>query len=141
MMARLGVILALLPQVVWSESVVAVRTLPAQTMISAEDLTLVDADIPGAMTDMAPALGQELRVTVYAGRPLRPQDIQSPTLIERNQIVALIYQSGGLSIRAEGRALQRGANGDWVRVLNLASKSTVTGRVAPDGHIHVGEPN
>ncbi len=141
MWTRIAVVLAVLPQVAWSESVVAVRTLPAQTMISAEDLTLVDADIPGAISDMAHALGQELRVTVYAGRPLRQQDIQSPALVERNQIVALIFQSGGLSIRAEGRAMQRGAAGDWVRVLNLASKSTVTGRVAPDGRILVGEPN
>jgi flagella basal body P-ring formation protein FlgA len=141
MWVRLSALLFLIPTFALAESVIAVRTLPAQTRIAAEDLTFVDADIPGALTELAPAIGQETRITIYAGRPLRPQDIQPLALVERNQIVSLIYLSSGLSIRAEGRALQRGSEGEWVRVMNLASKTTVSGRVAPDGQILVGDPN
>lgn len=141
MWSRLAVLTFLLPGMAAADSVVAVKTIPARSLISAEDLTLVDAEIPGALTELGPAIGKETRVAVYAGRPLRAQDIQPLALIERNQIVSLTYQSGGLSIRAEGRALQRGAEGDWVRVMNLASKTTVSGRVAADGNILVGELN
>lgn len=137
----LSVLLSLAPCLSMAESVVVVRTLPAHTRISVEDLAFVDAQIPGALTEVGPAIGQETRITIYAGRPLRAQDIQPPALVERNQIVSLIYLSGGLSIRAEGRALQRGAEGEWVRAMNLASKSTVSGRVAPDGQILVGDSN
>ncbi len=141
MWRRIGLVLALIPQPALAESVVAVRTLPAQTMVAAEDLTLVDAEIPGALSDPMLAIGQELRITIYAGRPLRPQDIQAPALVERNQIVSLVYLAGGLSIRAEGRALQRGAEGEAIRVMNLASKTTVMGLVSPDGRILVGAQN
>lgn len=141
MWSRIAVLTFLLPGLAAADSVVAVKTIPARSLISAEDLTLVDAEIPGALTELGPAIGKETRVAVYAGRPLRAQDIQPLALIERNQIVSLTYQSGGLSIRAEGRALQRGAEGDWVRVMNLASKTTVSGRVAADGNILVGELN
>ncbi|MFZ1482670.1 MAG: flagellar basal body P-ring formation chaperone FlgA [Paracoccaceae bacterium] len=141
MWCRIGLLLSLSPAVAAAESVVAVRTLPAQTVIEAADVTLVDAEIDGALSAITPALGQELKTTVYAGRPLRPENLGAPALIERNQIVSLVYRSGGLVILADGRALARGAEGDVIRVMNLASKSTVSGRVGPDGHILVGDQN
>ena len=52
----------------------------------------------------------------------------------------LSYASGPLTIVTEGRALDRAAAGEPVRVMNLASKQTVTGTVAPDGSVEVGQP-
>lgn len=72
---------------------------------------------------------------------MRPSDLGTPTLVERNQIVNLVYMSGTLTILADGRALTRGAEGDVIRVMNLASKTTVSGRIAPDGRILVGDLN
>ena len=37
----------------------------------------------------------------------------------------------------EGRALARAGAGDYVRVMNLASRATVMGRVLQDGQIEV----
>jgi flagella basal body P-ring formation protein FlgA len=48
------------------------------------------------------------------------------------------YASGGLHIITEGRTLDRAAAGELVRVMNLASKQTVTGTVAEDGSVEVG---
>ncbi|MEM9126779.1 MAG: flagella basal body P-ring formation protein FlgA, partial [Pseudomonadota bacterium] len=42
-----------------------------------------------------------------------------------------------LSITTEGRALGRGAAGDRIRVMNLSSRTTVTGLIRPDGQIEV----
>lgn len=122
-----------------AESLVAMRTLPARTLITAADLALVDADIPGALGAMADAVGLETRRAIYAGRPVRPEDVGPPALVDRNAIVTLRYQAGSLTIVAEGRALGRGGAGDRVRVLNLSSKTTVEGLIAPDGTILVGE--
>ncbi len=121
-----------------AESVVATRTIRAQTIIGPEDLTLVAAELPGALSDPEAALGLEAQVAIYAGRPILPANLGKPTLVQRNQVVALIYHSGGLAISTEGRALARGSEGDAVRVINLASRSTVTGRVGPDGAVYVG---
>lgn len=120
------------------DSVVATRTIRAQTVLGPEDLTVVDASLPGALSDLAGAIGLEARVAIYAGRPVRLADLGTPTLVQRNQVVSLIYVTGGLAISTEGRALARGSEGDVVRVINLASRTTVSGRIGPDGAVHVG---
>jgi flagella basal body P-ring formation protein FlgA len=59
-------------------------------------------------------------------------------VVERNQIVPISFLSGGLAIKAEGRALARGGVGDVIRVMNLQSRTTVSGQIAPDGQVLVG---
>lgn len=139
-MIRLLAIL-LLAQPVSADSVVATRTIRAKSLIGAEDLTVVSAEVPGAMTDPAQAIGLEARVAIYAGKPLRASDIGTPTLITRNQIVPLIYLWGGLAISTEGRSLGQGAAGEVIRVINLGSRTTVSGRVGTDGSVYVGTEN
>jgi len=121
-----------------AESLVATRTIRAGTLVLPEDVTLVSSEVPGALGDPAAAVGQETRVAIYAGKPVRAGDLGPPTLIERNDLVTLIYLSGGLAISTEGRALARGSEGDDVRVMNLGSRNTVTGRIGPDGKVYVG---
>ena len=135
---RVLLILVALTGPAMADSLVATRTIRAQTVIGPDDMALVDAALPGALDDPALALGLEARVAIYAGRPIRSQDLGAPALVDRNQLVSLIYLSGGLAISTEGRALERGAEGDVVRVMNLGSRTTVIGRVGPDGAIYVG---
>lgn len=133
--------LILLPAAAQAESLVALRTLPAQTVVTEADVTLVEAQIDGALTAIAPALGLQVKTTIYAGRPLRSENLGAPALIDRNQSVTLVYAAGGLIILAEGRALARGAEGEVVRAMNLASKTTVSGRVDGQGRLVVGDRN
>jgi len=126
---------------VMAESVVATRTIRPQTVIGPEDVTTVAALLPGALRDPAGALGLEARVAIHAGRPVRLADLGAPTLVGRNEIVPLIYLSGALAISTEGRALARGSEGDVIRVINLASRTTVSGRIGPDGAVYVGWEN
>jgi flagellar basal body P-ring formation protein FlgA len=133
----LALILCLAAAPALADAVIATRTIRAMTVLGPQDMAVVAADIPGALTDPALAVGLEARVTLYAGRPIAEADLGRPALIERNQTVALIYRSGGLSILTEGRALDRAAVGEAVRVMNLSSRATVTGTVAPDGSVLV----
>lgn len=131
-------ILALAPGAALAESVVAARTLRAMTLIGPDDVVPSErAAPPGAAARAEQVVGLEARVTLYAGRPIPISALGPPALVERNQIVALVFLSGGLEIRAEGRALGRGGAGDTIRIMNLASRNTVTGRVAEDGEVHV----
>lgn len=119
------------------DRVVAARTIRAGTVLSSADLRLAPATAPGALTDPGAAIGQETLVAIYAGRPIHPTDLGPPALVDRNQIVRLVYRSGGLSIVADGRALGRAAEGETVRVMNLSSRATVTGTVGGDGTVQV----
>lgn len=127
-----------LPSMALADSVVAARVIRPQQVLMAEDLTLVAAEIPEALTDTAAALGQEARVAIYPGRPVKAADLGPAAVIERNQIVALAYRAGALTILTEGRALARGGAGEVIEVMNLSSHSKVTGRIGPDGTIDVG---
>ena len=71
-------------------------------------------------------------------RAILTSQIGAPALVERNQLVRMTYAQGTLSIVTEGRALDRAGAGELVRVMNLASRKTVTGTVAEDGSIEVG---
>lgn len=122
----------------FADSLVATRTIRAQTELRAEDMTSVEMEIPGALSDPSAAIGQEARVVIYAGKPILSQELGPSAIIERNQIIPLAYSAGGLSILTEGRALSRGGVGDVIDVMNLASRSKVNGQIGPDGVVRVG---
>ena len=123
---------------VFAQSVTPVRAIRSHTILAAEDLTLAEAAVPGAIAEIAAAVGQEARVTLYPGRPILTSQIGAPALVERNQLVRMSYMRGALSIATEGRALDRGGAGELVRVMNLTSRQTITGTVKADGSIEVG---
>lgn len=122
-----------------ADTVVATRTIPAQAIIMAEDVILNGSNVPGSVSDPDDIIGMEARVALFAGRPIRPQDVGFPAIVERNQIIALFYQRGGLVISTEGRALGRAGPGDVIRVMNISSRSTVTARIGADGAGYVAQ--
>ncbi|HGG63074.1 MAG TPA: flagellar basal body P-ring formation protein FlgA [Rhodobacteraceae bacterium] len=137
-MIRLVFILALLAAPAAADTLVAARTVRSHAIITPADITIKDVVVPGALTFPEEAIGQEARVVLYAGRPIRPGDIGPAAIVDRNQIVRLIYKSGSLQIIADGRSLGRGGVGDYIRVMNLSSRTTVSGIIAADGSVTVG---
>ncbi|MBV0891812.1 flagellar basal body P-ring formation chaperone FlgA [Paracoccus sp. Z118] len=113
---------------------VAARSVPAGTVLTAADLTLGLGGI-----DPALAIGQQTRVALYEGRAIGAGHLTRPTLISRNQVVTLRYESAGLRIETEGRALGEGAAGEVVRVMNLSSRAMLNARINPDGTLSVAE--
>lgn len=132
------VLLFVFPWPAGADSLVATRVIKAQEPLVREAIAVVDADIPGAATDLEAVLGLEARVAIYPGRAILQEHIGPAARVERNQIVKLTYQVSGLAIRTEGRALARGGAGELIEVMNLASKTKITGRVEPDGSVTVG---
>jgi len=94
---------------------------------------LRDVTIMGGLSAPSEAIGLEARVALYAGRPIRAADIGPPAVIERNQIIPLVYRRAGIVISTEGRALDRAGPGDLIRVMNLSSRATVTAQIDAAG--------
>jgi flagella basal body P-ring formation protein FlgA len=128
----------LLAQPGLAEGLVALRTIPARTVIAAEDLTIRPGLVAGDATPMSDVVGLEARVTIFRGQPVGPDDVVRPALVERNATVTLVYRRDGLTIEEEGRAMARATAGDRIKVLNTGSRIVVTGRVTPDGTVEVG---
>lgn len=82
-------------------------------------------------------VGMTPRRMVLSGKPIRTVDIQSPKMVSRNGKVLITFQKGPMVLTAEGRALQDGAKGESVRVVNVASSRTIQGVVSGPGEILV----
>ncbi|RPE64618.1 flagella basal body P-ring formation protein FlgA [Pacificibacter maritimus] len=137
-LAIISLLICLCPNIVFADVLIANRTIRAQTVLSAADVSVAQGDVAGSLVSIDEAIGLEARVAIYAGRPVMAGDVGAAAIIERNQIVKLVYLTGSLSIYADARALGRAGPGDLVRVMNLTSKSTVSGIVAADGSVYVG---
>ena len=120
-----------------ADTVVANRTIRPQTILSAHDLAVQPMVTSGSFTNPAKLIGQEARVALYAGQPIRFDAVGPPALIKRNQIITLRFSNSGLLIATDGRSLARAGVGEIVRVMNLSSRTTVTGLVASDGSVLV----
>ncbi|MDT0681687.1 flagellar basal body P-ring formation chaperone FlgA [Roseicyclus sp. F158] len=137
-LAPLAALLVCLPAS--AETLVATRVIRAKTIIAPGDVEILPGETTGALEHPAEAIGLEAVVTLYPDRAIRPGDLAPPALVERNALITLIYRAGGVAIATEGRALDRGAEGDRIRAMNLSSRTTVTGRVDGSGRV-VLSPN
>jgi flagella basal body P-ring formation protein FlgA len=95
------------------------------------------AEVTGEPAKRDRAVGMQLRRPMRAGTPLRVADIAKPEFVQRDQNVTIIYQVPGLYLTTRGKAIEGGAEGDTVNVLNLQSKRTLTGIVTGRGQITI----
>lgn len=120
-----------------AQTLVATRTVRANTVLAPADLTIVSKQTSGALSTLKEAIGRETRVVLYAGRPIKPAQLGAPALVNRNDVVTLVFRTGGLAIVTEGRALGRGGLDDSIQVMNLASRSIVEGQITAAATVSV----
>jgi flagella basal body P-ring formation protein FlgA len=86
-------------------------------------------------------VGQAARRALRPGQPLRQADVMRPELVQRNEPVIILYQVPGIVLTLRGKAIDAGAEGDVINVLNIQSKRTVQGVVTANGRVLVSPPN
>jgi flagella basal body P-ring formation protein FlgA len=67
-----------------ADSVVATRVIRSQSVIAPEDVTSVAAEIPGALSSVQAAIGQEAKVQIYPGRPVLADSIGAAAVVDRS---------------------------------------------------------
>jgi flagella basal body P-ring formation protein FlgA len=87
---------------------------------------------PAPVTEV---LGRAARRSVRSGQALRLADVMKPELVMRGEMVTLHYEVPGITITMRGKALDSGAEGESVNVLNELSKRTIQGVVSGAGHV------
>jgi flagella basal body P-ring formation protein FlgA len=75
---------------------------------------------------------------VRRGNALAPDSLDEVAPVRRGQKVKIRLTRGRLRIETVGLAREDGGVGDWIRVLNVASRREVIARVGEDGAVHVG---
>ncbi len=96
------------------------------------------AEITGdSITTAEAAIGRAARNALRPGQALRHGDLMKPEVIARNEQIVLFYQAPGLALTARGKALEAGAKGDTINILNEQSKRNVQAVVAGPGRVIV----
>jgi flagella basal body P-ring formation protein FlgA len=80
-------------------------------------------------------VGFAARAQLRPGQLLRGADLMKPEVVQHNETVTLIYELPGIRLTVRGKAVEGGAEGDTISVLNEQSKRTVQGVVAGPGRV------
>lgn len=89
------------------------------------------------VTNHADVVGQAARNSLQPGRVLRTADLMKPDLVQRNESVTLVYEVPGIVLTVRGKAIDGGAEGDTISVLNEQSKRTIQGVIIGPGRVAV----
>lgn len=121
---------------------VPVRPLRRGQRIDAADLE--SAWLPAArldrdaVLDVAELVGREAGRGLAAGRAVRAGDLRAARLVRKDETVTLLFRRAGLELAAAGTALDAGAEGELVRVVNPSGGRPVRGVVVGPRAVQVG---
>jgi flagella basal body P-ring formation protein FlgA len=115
--------------------------LEAGTTISENDLDWmqmpeerITADI---ISEASQLVGRELRRDTGEGEMLHSHDVTAPRLVLRGSLVTMKIETPFITVTAQGKSQQDGAQGDTVRVLNTQSNRVIEGVVTGPGIIEI----
>lgn len=123
-----------------TDYVVTQRGLRPGQIIGPEDITLERGDLAAqsgrVLTDPSRAIGVHTRRGIAAGSPLREDHLRLPPAVESGQSVKIVGIGSGFAVGGEGRALNRAADGETVRV-RLPNGNIVSGIARAGGVVEM----
>ncbi|GBR02561.1 flagellar basal body P-ring formation chaperone FlgA [Acetobacter oeni] len=122
-------------------AVTTIHELAAGQTISRDDIDVLSGDsrtLPvKVIGDPNAVVGQTARHDIAAGTPLTSDQIIHIDLVEKGAPVILDVSSTGLHLTASGIAVDSGALGERIHVLNPTSRMIVIGQVVDRSHVEV----
>ena len=82
-------------------------------------------------------LGFAAKRALKPGQVIRAGDVVKPELVGRNETVTISFEVPGMTLSIRGTALEAGALGDVVNVVNIQSKRTIQATVSSRGRVTV----
>jgi flagella basal body P-ring formation protein FlgA len=89
------------------------------------------------VADPTKLVGMTARRIVVAGRPVKNSDLIAPQIIERGQYLTLSLNNSMMNLTTQVKALENGAKGDIIRVLNTSSNQTLQAIILSDNEAQV----
>jgi flagellar basal body P-ring formation protein FlgA len=126
------------------EAAVLTRPLGRGDVVKASDVAVERRPKAELRGDFASSggdiVGRAARRPLRGGEVLRTADLMKSEIVQRNETVTLVYEVPGLVLTMRGKALESGAEGDTIGVLNIQSKRTVQGTVSGPGQVTIAAP-
>lgn len=124
-----------------TEIPVMARRMLKKEVISKRDIkwikTRSDRVRRGTVMESNELIGMAVKRRLQEGRPVQISDIQRPILVVKGSIVTIILKAAKMTLTAQGKALDNGADGDTVRITNSQSKKVIEAEVTGPGRVAV----
>lgn len=121
--------------------VLATRRMALGDVVRAADVRLgrmrAERVRPGAAERPEQVVGQQLRRPQAEGQPVLTSDLGPPAVVAKNALVVMVVEAPGLSLSAQGRALDAAPLGGLVQVLNLESHAVIEAQAIGPGRVRV----
>jgi flagella basal body P-ring formation protein FlgA len=123
------------------EAVVPTRDLAMGQVIKAADLAVERRPktnfTPATLTAIEQAQDLSAKHALRAGQVIRQTDVAKPELVGRGETVTIMFQVPGIMVTILGKAVEPGALGDVISVINVQSKHTIQATVIGPGRVSV----
>jgi flagella basal body P-ring formation protein FlgA len=123
---------------------VATTRLAVGSVLRAEDVHMARVHTTLARGEMvrrsADAVGMQVKRQMVAGQPLAVSELMRPSMVLKGASVLMLLDSPGIALTAQGQALEPGAIGERIKVLNPISRAVVEADVIGADRVRVS-PN
>ncbi len=82
-------------------------------------------------------LGKQAARLIKADKPIDKRDIRDEVLITKGQAVNAVYRHKGLQITSQTEALEDGAKGQRIKLLNTKSQKEISGKVLDKSTVEI----
>ncbi len=106
---------------------------PANVVSSVKDL----AEYKDPVTDLRTVLGKRLKRSVRADNVINASDVDFPPLVQRGQLVKILFNQKNIHISATGIANMNGKMNEIIQVRNTSSNKLIFCRVTAPGIVEV----
>lgn len=120
------------------EAAMLTRSLRIGEVVKASDVTMgrrPKAELRGDGMGPDQVIGMAAKTALRNGQALRTDDLIKPQIVQRNEAVTIYYEVPGIMLTVRGKAIEGGAMGDVVGVLNIQSNRTVQATVIGPGRV------
>jgi flagella basal body P-ring formation protein FlgA len=117
------------------------RRASAGDVLTREDINWVtlraDRVNRNIITDADRIIGMTPTRTLVEGKAIMAGEVRAPRIIAKGALVIMQLTTPHMVLSSKGRAMEHGAKGDVIKVMNIQSKTVVEGEVSPSGTIVV----
>jgi flagellar basal body P-ring formation protein FlgA len=126
------------------QAVVPIHEIAQGQVIKVSDLAVERrpkaSSTPTTLTTIEQAQGLSTKHALRAGQVIRQADVAKPELVGRGETVTIVFEVPGILLTILGKAVEPGALGDVISVVNVQSKHTLQATVIGPGRVSVNAP-
>jgi flagella basal body P-ring formation protein FlgA len=119
------------------------RVSPGDTITEADIAWIsmpADRIAVGVVTELADITGKTPRRPLRAQQPVRSGDLVEAVAVTKGSLVTVALEGSNMTLTVQGKALQNGAIGDTIRVVNTMSNRTLDAVVISASRVAVSAP-